>query len=32
MISEGSCDTENWCNNAEKFSFARINKFYIKVY
>ncbi len=21
MISEGSCDTEDWCNDAEKFSF-----------
>ncbi len=22
MISEGSCDTEDWSNDAEKFSFA----------
>ncbi len=22
MISEGSCDTEGWSNDAEKFSFA----------
>jgi len=22
MISEGSCDTEDWSNDAEKFSFT----------
>ena len=26
MISEGSFDTEDWSNDAEKFSFDHINK------
>ncbi len=25
MISEGSCDTENWSNYAEKLCFTGIN-------
>jgi len=29
MISEGSCDTEDWSNDAEKFSFT-IKYIYVK--
>ncbi len=28
MISEGSCDTEDWNNDAENASFNDRNKFY----
>ncbi len=28
MISEGSCDTEDWSNDAEKFSFDPRNNWY----
>ncbi len=32
MISEGSCDTEDWSNNAENYSFAITGLNYILKY
>ncbi len=32
MISEGSCDTEDWSNDAENSALHHRNKFYFKVY
>ncbi len=32
MISEGSCDTEDWSNDAENSVLHQINKFYFKKY
>ncbi len=32
MISEGSCDTEDWSNDAENSALRYRNKFYFKVY
>ncbi len=32
MISEGSCDTEDWRNDAENTAAHHRNKFYFKVY
>ncbi len=32
MISEGSCDTEDWSNDAENSALQHRNKFYFKVY
>jgi len=32
MISEGSCDTKYWCNNAENSALHNRNKFYFKIY
>ncbi len=30
MISEGSCDTEDWRNDCSKFSFDHMNKLHLK--
>ncbi len=30
MISEGSCDTEDWSNDAENFALRDWNKLYFK--
>ncbi len=32
MISEGSCDTEDWSNNAENSALHHMNKLYFKIY
>ncbi len=32
MISEGSCDTEDWSNDAENSALLDRNKLYFKVY
>ena len=32
MISEGSCDTEDWINDAENSALLLGNKLYFKVY
>ncbi len=32
MISEGSCDTEDWSNDAENAALLHRNKLYVKVY
>ncbi len=32
MISEGSCDTEDWSNDAENSDLLHKNTFYFKVY
>ncbi len=32
MISEGSCDTEDWSNDAENSALHDRNKLYYKVY
>jgi len=32
MISEGSCDTEDWSNDAENSTLPRRNKSYFKIY
>ncbi len=32
MISEGSCDTEDWRNDAENSALLHRNKWYFKVY
>ncbi len=32
MISEGSCGSEDWSNDAEKFSFASQDKINFKIY
>ncbi len=32
MISEGSCDTEDWSNDAENSTLHHINKFDFKIY
>ncbi len=32
MISEGPCDTEDWSNEAENFSFDHKNKLHFKIY
>ncbi len=32
MISEGSCDTEDWSNDAENSALLHRNKLYFKVY
>ncbi len=32
MISEGSCDTEDWRNDAENSVLRHRNKWYFKVY
>ncbi len=32
MISEGSCDTEDWSNDAENSVLRHRNKLYFKVY
>ncbi len=32
MISEGSCDTEDWSNDAENSTLLHRNKVYVKVY
>ncbi len=32
MVSEGSCDTEDWSNDAENSAFRHKNKLYFKVY
>ncbi len=32
MISEGSCDTEDWSNDDENSALLYINKLYFKVY
>ncbi len=32
MISEGSCDTEDWSNDAENSAAHHRNKLYFKVY
>ncbi len=32
MISEGSCDTEDWRNDAENPALLHRNKLYFKVY
>ncbi len=32
MISEGSCDTEDWSNDAENSALRHRNKLYFKVY
>ncbi len=31
MISEGSCDTEDWSNDAENSALLHMNKLYFKV-
>ncbi len=31
MISEGSCDTEDWNNDAENSALLHRNKLYIKI-
>ncbi len=32
MISEGSCDTEDWSNDAENSALHYRNKWYFKIY
>jgi len=32
MISEGSCDTEEWSNDAENSAFHHRNKLHFKIY
>ncbi len=32
MISEGSCDTEDWSNDAENSALHHRNKLYFKIY
>ncbi len=32
MISEGSCDTEDWSNDAEKLALHHRNKLHFKIY
>ncbi len=32
MISEGSCDTEDWSNDAEYSALHRRNKLYFKIF
>ncbi len=32
MISEGSCDTEDWSNDAENSVLRHRNKLYFKIY
>ncbi len=32
MISEGSCDTEDWSNDAENSALHRKNKLHFKTY
>ncbi len=32
MISEGSCDTEDWSNDAEMSALIHRNKLYFKIY
>ncbi len=32
MISDGSCDTEDWSNDAENSAFHHSNKLYILKY
>ncbi len=32
MISEGSCDTEDWSNDAESSALRHRNKWYSRVY
>ncbi len=32
MISEGSCDTENWSNDAENSDLHLKNKLHFKIY
>jgi len=32
MISEGSCDTENWGNDAEKSALHHRNKLHFTIY
>ncbi len=32
MISEVSCDTEDWSNDHEKSALLHMNKFYLKVH
>ncbi len=32
MISEGSCDTEDWSNDAENTALPYFNKLYFKIY
>ncbi len=32
MISEGSCDTEGWSNDAENSALIHWNKLYFKIY
>jgi len=32
MISEGSCDTEEWCNDAEYSVLHHRNKWHFKIY
>jgi len=32
MISEGSCDTEDWSNNAENSALHHRNKLHFKIY
>ncbi len=32
MISEGSCDTEDWSNDAENSALRHRNKLHFKVY
>ncbi len=32
MISEGSCDTEDWSNDAENSALHHSNKLHFKIY
>ncbi len=32
MISEGSCDTEDWSNDAENSGLHNRNKLHLKIY
>ncbi len=32
MISEGSCDTEDWSNDAENSALHQRKKLYLKIY
>jgi len=32
MLSEGSCDTENWSNDAENSALYHRNKLHLKIY
>ncbi len=32
MISEGSCDTEDWSNDAENAAAHHMNKLHLKIY
>ncbi len=32
IISEGSCDTEDWSNDAEKSALHHINKLHFRIY